>query len=144
MPYIKVDNNQINCFSLKPLTKGNVWPVPVVDTEIWHVPGVDGLGVGLGSLKDPEIEIECTGFGTKAEVVAWIRKIEALLGMTVEMVSNLDQKRQYVCVLEIIETNMDGALIPGENITTKGTVKLKSVVKFTYSRQPGKLSIYNG
>ena len=144
MPHIKVDDNQIDCFSLKPLTKGNVWPVPVVDAEIWHVPGVDGLGVGLGSLKDPEIEIECTAFGMKTEIVNWIKSIELLLGMTVEMLSNLDQKSQYVCVLEIIETSMDGALIPGEDVTTKGTVKLKSVVKFTYNRRPGQLSTYTG
>ncbi len=130
--------------SLRPVTKGNFWPVPTVAADIWHVPGIDGSGIGLGSWNDPEIEVECVEFGTRSQIIEWMHALESLLGATVQMTSNLSQIRRWVAVLEITESRVDAALIPGTTVTTRGFVRMRVVVKFQYTRQPGRLSFYTG
>ena len=144
MPYIKYDGSTLECFSVSPRTKGNVWPVPSTAAEIWTVPGTDGLGVGLGSMTDPECEVECVAFGTSAEVTNWISQFNNILGATCEVLTTMNELRHYVVLLEITESRVDAAVVPGENVFYRGLVTFRSVVKYKYTRRPGKLSTFVG
>lgn len=144
MAYISQGNSRIDCWSLRPQTSGNLWPVPIVAAEEWNVPGIDGKGIGLGSMNDPECEVECTQYGTTSDMISWLGQFDNLLGETCTMVSNLNQTRNWVVVLEVSRKQMDARLSPGENIQQRGLVLLRCVVKYKYTRRPGKLSSFVG
>lgn len=143
-PNITLGENSLPCYSISPVTAGNIWPVPTTAAEVWNVPGIDGKGVGLGSLNDPECEVVCIQYGTREAVTEWQGEFDKLLGKTVSMETYLGQIRSWIVVLEILEHRIDPALLPNTNIQKKGTVRLRVVVKYKYTRRPGNLSSFTG
>jgi hypothetical protein len=59
-----------------------------LDTTVWRVPGINGFGAQTLGLGGSSFAFRSIVFGTAAQVDAWYRAIEALVGYAISIVDD--------------------------------------------------------